>query len=181
MTQATWKARCILLAAGIENSLQTTLRNHLSAANIHMQWEIPAVLCTNTQSLQTASLDIRADLSGIILTSQSTKRTDTASGSLTYGGDFGDRPTDGDFSGNGICYGGEREASPKMQEVKFNYQNISVDFDSDYIFTVTNKNLFVNTSVLMLLPFFLQTVRRFTGQSFRYLFHRWIGQAMRFR
>ena len=50
-----------------------------------------------------------------------------------YGGDFGDRPTDGDFSGNGICYGGEREASPKMQEVKFNYQNISVDFDSDYI------------------------------------------------
>lgn len=66
---------------------------------------------------------------------------------LTYGGDFGDRPTDGDFSGNGICYGGEREASQKMQEVKFNYQNISVDFDSDYIFTVTNKNLFVNTSV----------------------------------
>lgn len=66
---------------------------------------------------------------------------------LTYGGDFGDRPTDGDFSGNGICYGGEREASPKMQEVKFNYQNISVDFDSDYIFTVTNENLFVNTSV----------------------------------
>lgn len=66
---------------------------------------------------------------------------------LTYGGDFGDRPTDGDFSGNGICYGGEREASPKMQEVKFNYQNISVDFDSDYIFTVTNKTLFVNTSV----------------------------------
>ena len=66
---------------------------------------------------------------------------------LTYGGDFGDRPTDGDFSGNGICYGGEREASPKMQEVKFNYQNISVDFDNDYIFTVTNKNLFVNTSV----------------------------------
>lgn len=66
---------------------------------------------------------------------------------LTYGGDFGDRPTDGDFSGNGICYGGEREASTKMQEVKFNYQNISVDFDSDYIFTVTNKNLFVNTSV----------------------------------
>ena len=60
---------------------------------------------------------------------------------------FRRQPTDGDFSGNGICYGGEREASPKMQEVKFNYQNISVDFDSDYIFTVTNKNLFVNTSV----------------------------------
>lgn len=60
-------------AAGIENSWQSILRNRLSAANIHMQWEIPAVLCTNIQSLQTASLDIRADLSGIILTSQSTK------------------------------------------------------------------------------------------------------------
>ena len=36
---------------------------------------------------------------------------------LTYGGDFGDRPTDGDFSGNGIAYGGKRKPSPKMQEV----------------------------------------------------------------
>ena len=64
-----------------------------------------------------------------------------------YGGDFGERPTDYNFSGNGIAYGGDREPSPKMQEVKFNYQNITADFDSDYIFTVTNKNLFVNTSV----------------------------------
>ena len=50
---------------------------------------------------------------------------------LAYGGDFGDRPTDGSFSGNGIVYGGEREPSPKMQEVKFNYQNISVSFAGD--------------------------------------------------
>lgn len=63
---------------------------------------------------------------------------------LGYGGDFDDRPTDGCFSGNGICYGGEREASPKMQEVKFNYQNITVKFEEDR-FTVANKNLFVNT------------------------------------
>lgn len=81
MIQATWKARCILRLQALKNSWQSILRNRLSAANIHMQWEIPAVLCTNIQSLQTASLDIRADLSGIILTSQSTKRTDTASGS----------------------------------------------------------------------------------------------------
>lgn len=81
MTQATWKARCILRLQALKNSWQSILRNRLSAANIHMQWEIPAVLCTNIQSLQTASLDIRADLSGIILTSQSIKRTDTASGS----------------------------------------------------------------------------------------------------
>ena len=31
-----------------------------------------------------------------------------------YGGDCGERPTDYNFSGNGICYGGERDASPKM-------------------------------------------------------------------
>ncbi len=61
-----------------------------------------------------------------------------------YGGDFGERPTDFNFSGNGIVYGGGRDASPKMQEVKYNYQNISVSFEEDS-FTVTNKNLFVNT------------------------------------
>lgn len=30
-----------------------------------------------------------------------------------YGGDCGERPTDYNFSGNGICYGGERDASPQ--------------------------------------------------------------------
>lgn len=62
-----------------------------------------------------------------------------------YGGDCGERPTDYNFSGNGICYGGERDASPKMQEVKFNYQNISVAFEG-HTFTVVNKNLFADTS-----------------------------------
>lgn len=61
-----------------------------------------------------------------------------------YGGDFLERPTDYNFSGNGICYAGEREASPKMQEVKFNYQNITIEFEGD-TFTVKNKNLFLNT------------------------------------
>ena len=61
-----------------------------------------------------------------------------------YGGDFGERPTDYNFSGNGIAYGGDREASPKMQEVKFNYQNITAKVGEDKV-TVINKNLFVNT------------------------------------
>ena len=61
-----------------------------------------------------------------------------------YGGDFYDRPTDYNFSGNGIVYGGERDVSPKMQEVKFNYQNISVLFEEKE-FIVINKNLFLNT------------------------------------
>ena len=61
-----------------------------------------------------------------------------------YGGDFGERPTDYNFSGNGIAYGGNRDASPKMQEVKFNYQNITAEVSADSV-KVINKNLFVNT------------------------------------
>ena len=61
-----------------------------------------------------------------------------------YGGDFGDRPTDYNFSGNGIVYGGNRDASPKMQEVKFNYQNITAEVQEESVL-VKNKNLFINT------------------------------------
>ena len=61
-----------------------------------------------------------------------------------YGGDHGERPTDYNFSGNGIVYGGDRKPSPKMQEVKYNYQNITVSFDGMQ-FTVKNRNLFTNT------------------------------------
>lgn len=63
-----------------------------------------------------------------------------------YGGDFGERPTDYNFSGNGIAYGGDREESPKMQEVKFNYQNITANITADGV-KVINKNLFTNTDV----------------------------------
>lgn len=60
-----------------------------------------------------------------------------------YGGDFGERPTDYNFSGNGIVYG-SREESPKMQEVKFNYQNITAEAGKTDV-RIINKNLFVNT------------------------------------
>ncbi len=61
-----------------------------------------------------------------------------------YGGDFGERPADYSFSGNGIVYGGDREPSPKMQEVKFNYQNITAEVSRTEV-KVINKNLFVGT------------------------------------
>lgn len=64
---------------------------------------------------------------------------------LGYGGDFDDRPCDYNFSGNGIVYGGNRNPSPKMQEVKYNYQNIQICVEGDS-FEVINKNLFTNTS-----------------------------------
>lgn len=63
-----------------------------------------------------------------------------------YGGDFGERPTDYNFSANGIVYGGSRAPSPKMQEVKFNYQNITATVSKDKVL-VQNKNLFVNTEM----------------------------------
>ncbi len=66
-----------------------------------------------------------------------------------YGGDFGDRPNDGNFSGNGIVYGGDRDESPKMPSVKYNYQNISAEIlkaESGVLSVkVTNKNLFTST------------------------------------
>ena len=63
-----------------------------------------------------------------------------------YGGDFGERPTDFEFSGNGIVYGGDRKPSPKMQYIKYNYQNISVSIDAEGgTFAVKNRHLFVDT------------------------------------
>lgn len=61
------------------------------------------------------------------------------------GGDCGERPTDYNFSGNGIVYGGDHSPSPKMQEVKYNYQNLSVIFDRDKLrFTLRNRFLFLD-------------------------------------
>ena len=64
---------------------------------------------------------------------------------LAYGGDHGERPTDYSFSGNGIVYGGDRSPSPKMQEVKFNYQDIRVSIDDSGIL-VRNRFLFTDTA-----------------------------------
>ncbi len=64
-----------------------------------------------------------------------------------YGGDFDDRPCDYNFSGNGIVYGGDRSPSPKMNEVKFNYQSIAVTVDMKTLaVTVKNKHLFTSTA-----------------------------------
>ena len=62
-----------------------------------------------------------------------------------YGGDFDDRPNDGSFSGDGICYSKNREPSPKMQEVKHDYQNIKITFENGKAI-IENRNLFTNTN-----------------------------------
>lgn len=63
-------------------------------------------------------------------------------GILRYGGDFKDRPSDYDFCGNGIVFA-DRTLTPKMQEVKYCYQYISMKVDEESI-KVTNHYLFTN-------------------------------------
>ena len=62
---------------------------------------------------------------------------------LAYGGDFDDRPHDGNFSGNGLV-NAERRPSGKLQEVKYLYQNIQIEVGPT-TFTVENRNLFIGT------------------------------------
>ncbi|PLR79065.1 beta-galactosidase [Bacillus sp. V3-13] len=63
---------------------------------------------------------------------------------LAYGGDFGDRPTDYGFCTNGIVYA-NRELSPKMQEVKYLYQNFKLVPDRSGV-TIKNDSLFSDTA-----------------------------------
>jgi len=62
---------------------------------------------------------------------------------LAYGGDFDDRPTDYGFCTNGIVYA-DRTVSPKMQDVKFLYQNIKLTPSREGV-TVRNDSLFTST------------------------------------
>ena len=63
-----------------------------------------------------------------------------------YGGDFGERPTDYDFSGNGIVDGTRRPYAGKMQEVKYNYQSIRLEVDKNRV-RIMNDNLFTATDL----------------------------------
>ncbi|PFP31368.1 beta-galactosidase [Bacillus sp. AFS073361] len=58
------------------------------------------------------------------------------------GGDFEDRPTDYGFSTNGIVYS-NRELSPKMQEVKYLYQNFKLNPDQTGVLII-NDSLFAD-------------------------------------
>ncbi|GKU82162.1 glycoside hydrolase family 2 TIM barrel-domain containing protein [Niallia sp. NCCP-28] len=67
---------------------------------------------------------------------------------LAYGGDFDDRPTDYGFCTNGIVYA-NRELSPKMQEVKYLYQDFKLTVDQDSM-VLKNESLFTNTEKYLL-------------------------------
>ena len=61
---------------------------------------------------------------------------------LAFGGDFGDRPTDYNFCCNGLLLGDRRD-TPKIQEVKFNYQNFSLKPELSHV-VIQNDSLFTD-------------------------------------
>lgn len=61
-----------------------------------------------------------------------------------YGGDFTDRPTDYNFSGNGIVYA-DRTISPKAAEAKYLYQDLKLFADKNQV-EIKNERLFADTS-----------------------------------
>ena len=63
---------------------------------------------------------------------------------ILYGGDWEDRPNDGIFCGNGIVFADGKE-TPKLQEVKYCYQDIVVKADAEKM-TVINRHMFTPTS-----------------------------------
>ena len=62
---------------------------------------------------------------------------------FAYGGDYDDRPTDYSFCGNGIVFA-DRTISPKMQEVRFLYQNMKL-VPTEHELKITNEQLFEGT------------------------------------
>lgn len=67
---------------------------------------------------------------------------------LAYGGDFGDRPTNYNFCVNGFVTG-DRQESPKMQEIKHNYRPYHLSPDACGV-TVENKKLFSGSDDVLL-------------------------------
>ena len=84
---------------------------------------------------------------------------------LAFGGDFGDRPTDYNFCCNGLLLGDRRD-TPKIQEVKFNYQNFTLTPSLTQV-TVRNDSLFTNANEYRLearLERNGETVESFSGE-----------------
>ena len=63
-----------------------------------------------------------------------------------YGGDCGERPTDYEFSANGLLFA-DHTPKPLMQEVRFAYRPLVVDVTRDG-FEVTSRYLFTRSSAL---------------------------------
>ena len=67
---------------------------------------------------------------------------------MAFGGDFGDRPSDYQFCGNGLVLG-DRTLTPKAQEVRKLYADVVLEPDEKGV-KITNKRLFTDLSDLFL-------------------------------
>ncbi|MBP3638051.1 MAG: beta-galactosidase [Clostridia bacterium] len=67
---------------------------------------------------------------------------------MTIGGDWGDRPTDWEFIGNGIVMA-DRSLSPKAQDVRYLYQDVRLTPDATGV-TVESRRLFAPLTGLTL-------------------------------
>ncbi len=65
-------------------------------------------------------------------------------GNLAYGGDFGDRPHDGNFCGNGLVYA-DGTSSTKMAAVKYVYQPFLVEWATGPVLRLTNELMFTHS------------------------------------
>ncbi len=63
---------------------------------------------------------------------------------VAVGGAFGDRPTDGYFSGNGLLFA-NRSDSPKLEEVRYIYQPVVFSFQEDGTVEIRNEFSFAST------------------------------------
>ncbi len=72
------------------------------------------------------------------------KRPDGKGWYFAYGGDFDDKPNDGNFSCNGLVPP-DRQVTPKLYEVKKCYQPVAIQLGSDgRTITIQNYNSFTN-------------------------------------
>ena len=67
---------------------------------------------------------------------------------LCVGGDFGERPTDYHFCGNGLLFA-DREITPKMAETRALYAPVRLTVDAQGVL-ISNRNLFVSTRGMLL-------------------------------
>lgn len=70
-------------------------------------------------------------------------KNDDGETEFMVGGDFGERPNDHYFCGNGIVFA-DRKLTPKAQEVKYLYQNIKL-YPTNQGVLIVNENLFETT------------------------------------
>ena len=85
---------------------------------------------------------------------------------LSVGGDWGDRPTDYEFVGNGIVFA-DRTPSPKAQEVKQLYSPVKLTPDGHGV-TIENRNLFASTDGYVFAARLLEDGREIWHADYRF-------------